>query len=291
MRKIIFFLLVGLSLMVFSNKIPAQTDTIPSDFCISAEEFQLYQLINYYRKALALNPIPLSKSLSYVAITHARDLAANFNPNSICNMHSWSDKGKWMPICFPSQQSKKNNIRLKAKEIIGYSGEAHEIAYWSNVANSPRQILSFWRDNKVSDNMLLNRKEWEDVSWKAIGIGIVGGYAVVWMGKAVDYKVSTTVCGTAIKVLNEASPEYKATHSPLASSEPAYYITIASFTNRKDAVNAVKGYKEMGYPKTVLIEVDDKIRIAIDYFTDKNEADQALKKYALKFKGAWVLTI
>ena len=292
MRKIVFFLFLGLGLLVFNTKASAQTDTIPDDFCISAEEYQLYQLINDYRKAFALPEVVLSKSLSYVAIAHARDLAANFNPDTTCNMHSWSDKGRWTPICFPSEQSKKNNVHLKAKEIIGYPSEAFEITYWSNVENSPRQILSFWRENKLSANLLINQEEWEDKTWKAIGVGIEDGYAVVWLGESIDIEVSTPVCGTSIKVLNDASPEYKAKNDQKAPlQDPVFYVTIGSYKNRKDAANAVKSYKEMGYPKTILIEIDDKFRVAIDYFFDKKEADKALKKYAHKFKGAWVLAI
>jgi len=289
MKKLIFILFLSL---IFDNSSIAQTDKVPADFCISQEEYQLYLLISDYRLALSLPPISLSKSLSYVAKTHVKDLAANYNPKSSCNMHSWSNKGKWIPICFPAEQSKKNNVRMKAKEIIGYPAEAYELTYWSNIANNPNHVFDFWLEKIPSANMLFNRNEWESTSWKAIGIGMKNGYAVVWLGKTVDYEVSTSVCGTNTKVLNEASPEYKATNSPLANSKnPAYYITIASFAERRDAVNAVRSYKEMGYPKTVLIEVDNKIRVAIDYFTDKKEADQALKKYAPKFKGAWVLTI
>lgn len=292
MRKIIFFLFLGLGLFMFNTKASAQTDTIPDDFCISSEEYQLYQLINDYRKAFALPEVVLSRSLSYVAIAHVRDLAANFNPDTTCNMHSWSDKGRWKPICFPSEQSRKNNVHLKAKEIIGYPKEAYEITYWSNVENSPQQILSFWRENKASTNMLLNREKWEGVSWKAMGIGIEDGYAVVWFGEGIDFEVSTPVCGTSIQVLNDASPEYKAKNVHKASPrDPVYYITIGSYNNRKDGVNAVKSYKEMGYPRTILIEMENKFRVAIDYFTDKKEADKALKKYAQKFKGAWVLAI
>lgn len=292
MRKIVFFLFLGVGLFVFNTKTTAQTDTIPDDFCISSEEYQLYQLINDYRKVFALPDVVLSKSLSYVAIAHARDLAANFNPDTICNMHSWSDKGRWKPICFPFEQSRKNNVHLKAKEIIGYPKEAFEITYWSNVENSPKQILGFWRENTVSADLLINRAKWENRTWKAIGIGIEDGYAVVWLGEGIDFEVSTPVCGTSIQVLNDASPDYKALNTKKApAKKQIYYITIGSYNNRKDALNAVRSYKEMGYPKTVLIDMGNKIRVAVDYFSDKKEADKALKKYAQKFKGAWVLTI
>ncbi|MBN2237335.1 MAG: SPOR domain-containing protein [Bacteroidales bacterium] len=290
MKKTIVFLI--LTSILSTAKVFGQTDTIPKDFCISSEEYQLYQLINDYRKAFALPPIALSKSLSYVAIAHVRDLSANYKPDSNCNMHSWSAKGRWKPICFPTDQSKKNNVWLKAKEIIGYPSEARELTYWSNVENTPQQILSFWRKNKASSEMILNLGKWESSPWKAVGVGIQDGYAVLWFGKEIDIEVTTAVCGSTIKVINDASPEYQA--APIQKPDTkalTYYITVASFNNHKDAANAVKSYKEMGYPKAVLIEKDDKIRLAIDHFLSKEEAETALVKYAKKFKGAWILAL
>lgn len=292
MRKTILYLFLGLGLFGSNNKTFAQTDTIPGNFCISSQEYQLYQLINDYRKAHSLAPLALSKSLSYVAKTHTHDLAMNYKSGTTCNMHSWSDKGRWTPICFPSEQSKKNNVWLKAKEIVGYPSEAREITYWSNTENEASQIVEFWSENKASADLLLNQNEWVSVSWKAMGIGMEDGYAVLLLGKAIDTELSTPVCGKETKVLNINSPEYVASHAKeSANQSPVYFITIASFSEMEDAANAVKSYKEMGYPKAVYIEADNKIRVAIDYFTDKKEADQALKKYAQKFKGAWVLTI
>lgn len=292
MRKAVFFLFMLIGFVGFNAKTMAQTDTIPDDFCISSEEYQLYQLINDYRKAFALPEVALSKSLCYVAITHARDLDANYHADSVCTMLSWSNKGAWKSICFPSEQSKKNNVRMKAKEIIGYPSEAYELTYWSNLKNTPRQILSFWRDNKASNEILLNKGTWKSNSWNAMGVGIENGYALVWFGKAVDFEVETKVCGTSLKVLNEAAPEYRATHVQTNQNKaPIYYITVGSYVNRQDAINAVKSYKQMGYPNAILVERDNKIRLAIDYFTNKKEADDALRKYAKKFKGSWILTI
>lgn len=289
MTRVVFFFLFSI---VISTSTSAQKSKIPSDFCISQDEYELFQLINDYRLAYGLPKIPLSKSLSFVAKTHVKDLSVYYNPKSNCNMHSWSKNGTWVPICFPEEQSKKNNVWLKAKEIVGYSSEAYEVTYWSNVANQPNNIFGFWSEQKPSSDMLFNKGQWANSSWNAIGIGIKNGYAVAFFGKAIDAELNTVICSSNQKIINELSPEFIVAHSSTSNIEtPVHYITIASFNTRKDADNAVKSYKEMGYPKTVLIEADNKIRVAIDYFTDKKEADQALKKYAIKFKGAWVLTI
>jgi len=72
-----------------------QRDTVIfriDDVCLSATEYQLYRQINEYRKERGLDSVPLSKSLSYVAQVHVRDLAENHPHSKRCNMHSWSDQ-------------------------------------------------------------------------------------------------------------------------------------------------------------------------------------------------------
>jgi hypothetical protein len=34
--------------------------------------------------------------------------------------------------------------------------------------------------------MILNQRDWKNVNWKAVGIGIYGHYAAVWFGKVED---------------------------------------------------------------------------------------------------------
>jgi hypothetical protein len=58
----------------------------------SADERRLYNEIMDYRKSKNLPSIPLSKSLTYVAQMHSRDLAQNNPDQGKCNLHSWSKK-------------------------------------------------------------------------------------------------------------------------------------------------------------------------------------------------------
>ena len=62
---------------------------------ISEQEQQLYNLIMEYRAQKKLPSIPLSKSLTFVAQTHARDLGDNRPDEKKCNMHGglwiWSE--------------------------------------------------------------------------------------------------------------------------------------------------------------------------------------------------------
>jgi len=289
MRKIVvFFLMI---VWIFNSNVIAQTNPIPDDFCISADEYKLYQLINSYRKDLLLPEIQLSQALCYVANLHVQDLSATFNSADECSMHSWSDQGEWTAICYPSEQSKKNNVWLKPKEIVGYPAEAYELTYWSNSEKSADDIYKFWRLNKPSSSMLINTGRWANSSWKEIGVGIKDGYAVVWLGKTFGDGTSPVVCGKDKVFSNNALSKSKGSPQDLATKTTVYYITIGSYLNNKDGLEAVKTYKDMGFANTVLIKTDNKIRVAVDRFTDKKEADRALRKYAQRFKGAWVLTL
>ena len=277
----------------------AQADKIPDDFCISQKEYYLFQLINKYRGDLALDPIPLSNSLSFVAQKHAADLAANYPFEEGCNMHSWSDKGDWKPFCFPADQNRKNDIKDKAKELTDYVGKAWELTYWDNIDVSAEEVLSFWNSIPATASMLSNTDKWSDVNWNSIGIGMNGGYVLVWLGKKEDLEPHTIICETGEKILNKSIPnELKvpiATTAKDPSSSPnlesqKYYIIIGSFNRKADAQTAIDSYHQMGYPNAMIVEEGGKVRVAIDHLSTKSEADDALKKYREKFQGAWVFS-
>jgi hypothetical protein len=50
------------------------SNNIPADFCISSQEFHMLKLINDFRFKNRLPAVRLSKSLSYVAYNHTRDI-------------------------------------------------------------------------------------------------------------------------------------------------------------------------------------------------------------------------
>lgn len=282
-----------LILLVFTNLLFGQTTKVPGDFCINADEYKLYQLINQYREKLSLDPIPLSKSLSYVAKTHAIDLSENYNASDDCNMYSWSDKGDWKPFCYPADQNRKNDIKDKANEISGYPGKAYEITYWDNTDVSPEDILSFWTGIEYTGSLISNASKFSSISWKSMGVGINQDYVLVWFGEAEDLEAYTILCETGEKIYNKSIPNELQVPASATSANPEqqhFYIIIGSYNRKDDAKSAIKSYNEMGYPNAVMVEEQGKTRVAIDHFDDKSEADKALAKYRDKFKGAWIFS-
>jgi len=290
MIKSLHFLIIFLILIITSS-FAQNKSKIPEDFCMTQDEYRLFSLINEYRTKLALNTIPLSKSLSYVAKTHAKDLAGNFNPASDCNMHSWSDKGNWKPFCFPKDQNRKHDVKDKAKELSNYPGKAWELTYWENSKADLDFVLDFWMSIPYTADMISSSNAWEKKEWKSMGVGIQDGYVLVWMGTDVDVEISTLICETGERIMNKSIPnELNApvVQNNTKANEGTYFIIIGSFKVKSDASSAVESYHQMGYPNAVVIESQGRIRVAIDAFISQELADASLEKYRNKFQGAWI---
>src|ERR1035437_4272893 len=128
-KNLLLFLFACMFLPGFSQ-VPGKE--IPVTYCISPMEYKLYKMINDYRRRYDLPAIPLSKSLSYVASTHVKDLFNNHPDQDPCNAHSWSDKGPWKPFCYPRDEKKNNTVWDKPKELTNYKGKGYELVYWEN---------------------------------------------------------------------------------------------------------------------------------------------------------------
>ncbi len=159
-------------------------------FTLSAQEAtkaekELYDLVMKYRKQNGLKEIPMSKSLTKVAQIHAKDLKENQPVKGNCNLHSWSSKGEWSACCYTSDHAKARCMWDKPRELTNYKGNGYEISHWSGGTATAEGSLAGWKKSKAHNNVILNKGIWDD-EWKAIGIGMNGGYAVIWFGKEED---------------------------------------------------------------------------------------------------------
>lgn len=160
----------------------------------TSEELKLYQLIMEYREQNNLPTIPFSKSLTYVAQQHCIDLYTN-KPDlgaGGCNAHSWSAKGTWSACCYTPDHKQAQCIWDKPAELTSYPGYGYEIAcgssdpQYSSFVMSAEYALQSWKKSSGHNNVILNKENWEDRGWNAIGIGIYKGYACVWFGQESD---------------------------------------------------------------------------------------------------------
>ena len=135
--SVLFLLVIGLS--------AGAQKAIPDDFCITDDEYRLYELINAHRLINGLKEIPLSASLSFVARTHVIDLYTNHPDTSICNLNSWSDKGDWIPCCHNKYVPAEQCIRNKPKELTKYTGEGYELTYAEVFNTNADTVFRFWK--------------------------------------------------------------------------------------------------------------------------------------------------
>lgn len=190
MKHIFSFLLIFIIAAGFqgAERDKAGSGGITIEVSLSEEEMKLYNQINAYRKYKRLRPVPLSKCLTYVAQEHSRDLM-NKKPDSKgnCNMHSWSESERWTACCYTPDHKKAECMWNKPKELTSYQDHGFEISYFnSDPQNLADKALAGWKKSTPHNNTILNKEQWAKLEWKAIGVGISGGYAIVWFGKTED---------------------------------------------------------------------------------------------------------
>lgn len=153
---------------------------------LTDKEKDLFYKIMSYRKQHGLSDIPISKSLNIVAKTHVNDLQQNYQLNNDCNLHSWSNKGKWLPVCYKGSASDAKLMWSKPSELTAYKGNGYEIAFYSSGTVDTQKALNVWQSSKGHNNIILNKDIWSSSKFNAIGIGISDNYAVVWFGTEID---------------------------------------------------------------------------------------------------------
>lgn len=168
--------------------------------CLTADEAALLDMVNQYRSANGLSPVPFSRSQSEVAQWHVWDLALN-NPHAPpqCNLHSWSDQnmGLWTEVCYTSDHAEAQKMWDKPSEISGgvYSAYGYEIAAFSTQDITPAEALAAWQGSPGHNAVILNLGAWASRDpWPAMGAGMRGEFAVVWFGDSADPRGTILAC-------------------------------------------------------------------------------------------------
>jgi len=286
----VFFAVILLSSMTEGQVI----DLGPlKQYCASSEEDSLYKLINEYRRIHKLAPIPFSRSLSYVARTHAMDLAFNRPDFGGCNPHSWSAKGKWKPCCYAHDKNRLLCMNDKPKEITGYKFKGWEMVYSGGEVARASDAFDLWKAMGLTNDYLLNTGKWIK-PWKALGIGFHGEYACVWFGEGEDIEKGFGLCMSdtlPAKVTDSQTvtpgQQIQAADNPENSEK--YYIITGSLNNQEKAYNEVSRLRKLGYSKARTIVSDENFRISVDEYPTEAEAQKALATFKQIFTGAWVL--
>jgi len=264
------------------------SDGIPKDYCLNDDEYKLFMLINEFRNENELSVIPLSASLSFVARTHAKDIFTYHPDTSICNLHSWSDKGNWTACCYNKYVKSQECMWEKPKELTNYNDKGYELIYFENDNTlKPENVINLWKKVKASSEMILTSGKWKNFDWNAIGVGIYEGYAFVWFGEITDNEDKPDLCNPLRNKIENEPSESK--NSILKNKTGKFYLIVGSFSKESEAKNEFEQLKKRNFINLKILYRNKKYSVSISDNSDISKVKKILKKYSSKFKDAWIL--
>lgn len=275
----LLFILALLSVGLFAQQ--NQTDV-----CLNQDEIRLAELINNFRKENKMPAVALSVSLTQVAKTHVVDLQTNNPDTSICSTASWSDKGSWKACCYNPYVLQEECMWDKPKELTSYVYRGYELSYYEERIIQVDSLFALWKSTTEASEILLTKGAYRDKKWEAMGLAIGENYACVWFGQRADSK------GKPPKCADLAASQQKVNTTNVintAADNSKYYLIYGSFSNRNDADEAVKRYRNNGFKQAMVLEKASKIRVAIGVYDNLKDAMAAKEKLAASFSDAWIL--
>jgi cell division septation protein DedD len=286
---------------------------------ISQDENILYNMINDMRVQSKLPTIPLSPELCKVAQVHIADLIKYKPQDRGCSLHSWSGSGKWTACCNTKEVFGIQCMKSKPREITGYKGDGYELIYWGEDKATPADAATLWKQVDASADMILSRAKWIGYEWKAMGVGIHDGYAILWLGDSVSSSlppkpVNNTVAApkkTADPVVAKAPVVEKEVARPKTETRPVenkvaettvkkqpvviqkgkFYVIAGSFKTAEAANAELSKIKSKGFPSSYVVEAESLFRIAIAVYDTKDKADAKKNELKDTFPGVWVYVV
>jgi cell division septation protein DedD len=317
-KNLLLLLIIGLTVSVLSGKLSAQTFNTDSVIKgMTQDETILYNMINDMRRQSKLSAIPISADLCVVAHVHIDDLLASRPQDHGCSLHSWSGSGKWTACCNSKDPAGIQCMKSKPKEITGYPGNGYELIYWGEDNATPADAADLWKQVDASSDMILSRAKWKGYDWKAIGVSIKDGFAILWLGDKPDKKQTdiafkkpvitqqNTVAETSVpkpvikeskkeKIENKIPVKEKTTSQPEQKQSAAiagirYFLIVSSVKTSDDALKEVARLKSEGYPDVSILKGEAVFRIALSSYDSEIKARARLNELKSSFPGIWII--
>lgn len=282
-RKTKFSLRILFILLVFGvcHQYVNGQNKIPDNFCISAEEMNLFEIINDIRADYDKKEIKISASLSYVAKLHADDLLNNHPDTSICGLSSWSDKGNWKACCYNSYVLDDNCMWEKPKELTSYPYRAYELVTYFEDNFTNDSILKIWSTTKEVLDMLLTQGNYKKKNWVCGGVGINKNYVSVWFGQRADPAAKPQIC--------ESSANIAPVITDSELDEGYFYLVFGSFEDPNDAKEALKRIKKNNFSAADILVKDGLHRVYLERYNNLKAAMFAKQNLPYTFREAWIL--
>jgi len=319
---VLLFLVMFLIFPAFSITLSASAsgnDTLKKG--VNQDEIILFNMINDMRIQNKLPVIPFSYNLSKVARIHIDDLIKWRPQDKGCSLHSWSGSGKWSACCNTKDPAGIQCMKAKPGEITAYTGNGYEMIYWGQDKATPEDAIALWQQMAASSDMILGRGKWKGYQWKALGVGIKEGYAVLWFGDKTDnapydasmpktidaekpvtekpavkstvatrppVKEKTTVKAEPVVRPKEAAVIPETTKETVTPSGTTYYLIVSSLKTSEAANTELKNIRAKGYPAATIIESGALYRIALASYANEKDARARLTGLKSTFPGIWL---
>jgi len=254
-----------------------QSKSVPEDFCLKNNEFELFKRINEFRIENGKSTIENSISLSYVARLHVNDLLNNHPDTSICNLSSWSDKGIWNACCYNTYVNDPDCMWEKPKEITNFTYRGYELALFFEENFTVDSIIQIIQSTKQARDMVLTNGNYQKKKWICGGVGINDHYVSIWFAQRKDKAGSPELC-LEEKPLNEEK----------LTTETSFYLIVASFESIKDAREALMRLKKNGYKEAGILRSDSNVRLYINKFDGLKEAMFFKQNLPYTYNDAWI---
>lgn len=177
--------------------------------CLNAEEASLVQQVNAYRMQNGRPALPASYWLSTTGQWHAWDLVANAPVGGSCNLHSWSSaRTLWDAVCYTPDHAQAAQMWAKPRQISQrtppgtalYTGNGYENAAVAGSQITASVALSLWQNSQAHRDVILQQGIWAGINFQGLGVGIVGGHAVLWFGDGADPTGQMAACGSSAAI-------------------------------------------------------------------------------------------
>ncbi len=267
-----------LIVMLYSLHNFAQKD-IPSEYCINTNEIELFNQLNQLIDEYGKTELELSASLSYVANIHVNDLFKNRPDTSVCNLSSWSGNGDWTACCHNPYVPQQDCMWDKPKELTTYPYRGYELVSYFEDDFTIDSVMKLWSTSKEVLDMILTEGNFKKKKWICMGVGINSNYVSVWFGQRSDKVKPPDICSD--------SSNFQTTEIP-SNNELKFYVVFGSYSNTKDAKEALKKLVKDGFSDANILKGNDTNRLYLDSFSTIKEAMFFKQNLAYTYREAWI---
>jgi hypothetical protein len=278
LKKNKLYSLLVFALLVQINIFGQQKSSVPDDFCISGQEEQLMERINLFRAENGKKTISNSISLNYVASLHTNDLQENNPDTSICNLSSWSDKGKWTSCCYNKYVPNQDCMWDKPKELTTFPYRGYELALFFEESFNVDTVFQLIISSKPARDMILTDGYYKHKKWICMGASMSRNYVSIWFAQRADKAGKASICsdkGNVTAVEND-------------KKNSSFYIIVSSFQSAKDAKEGLKRLKHNGYDEAGILKTGTNIRLYIKKTDNLKEAMYYKQNLPYTYNDAWV---